>query len=239
MLLSQSLTDIHETIIILPGGGIHVHGLLYEGPEPLEILIERVCRPLHPVAVNMDRLIRLNIGHPDGHVEQYQMAADGTLHPHQVPDTAPAATDPIWSQGIPQDSGLLGPMRAAHRAGNWRAARQEAHRATQRLIARHGPDHPYAAMGNELQAYFALMDQDRTAGAVLSTASADAIHRLGGPPAQFKHHLANAVAAWLHSDRDTRPGGPGFAVAHALLRITPDDHVPIGVVLKLLTKDRA
>ncbi|TLS46130.1 hypothetical protein FE633_11350 [Streptomyces montanus] len=234
----QSLTtDIHETIIILPGGGIHAQGLLRTGPEPPETLIEGVCTPLRAAAARQGRSICLSIGHPDGRVEQYQIAADGTLHPHRAPTAGTAATDPIWSQGIPEDTGLLDPVRAAQRAGHWRAAQRATHRATQHLVAQHGRDHPYAAMGIELQAYFALMAQDRTTGAALSTEAAVAIHRLGGPPAQCRHNIANAVAAWLHSDRDTRPGGPGFAVAHALVRITPNDQAALATLLRRLTKD--
>ncbi|MFD4476002.1 hypothetical protein ACFWPU_07785 [Streptomyces sp. NPDC058471] len=59
------------------------------------------------------------------------------------------------------------------------------------------------------------------------------------PPAQYRHHLANAAAAWLHSSRDIRPGGPGFAVAHALIRITPNDQGVLAALLRRLTKDRA
>lgn len=237
MPLDQSLTtDIHETIIILPNGSIHTQGLLREGPEPPEVLIERVCAPLRTVAGQQRRPIRLSIGHADGRVEQHQIDADGTIHPGRAPaaadDTAP---DPIWSQGIPEDTRLLDSVRAAQRAGQWRVAQHAAHRATQHLVAQHGRDHPYTAMGVELQAHFALMAQDHAAGAALCTEAAIAIHRLRGPRAQIRHDLANAVAAWIHSDRDTRPGGPGFAVAHALIRITPDDQAALTALLRRLT----
>lgn len=240
MPLDQSpTTDIHETIIVLPDASIHAQGLLHEGPQPPEALIDGVCRPLRAAAARKGRPIRLSIGHPDGRVEHHRIAVDGTTHSDPTPAAETAATDPVWSQGIPEDTGLLAPVRAAHRAGHWRAAQQAAHRATQHLAARHGRNHPYAAMGVELQAHFALMNQDHTTGTLLSTEAAVAIHRLGGPPAQYRHHLANAAAAWLHSSRDIRPGGPGFAVAHALIRITPNDQGVLAALLRRLTKDRA
>ncbi|MGW1496592.1 hypothetical protein [Streptomyces sp. NPDC002402] len=239
MPLDPSLTtDIHETIIILPNGSVHAQGLLREGPEPPEVHVERVSAPLRTAAGQQRRPIRLSIGHADGRVAQHQIAADGTLHPGRMPTPADTAPDPTWGQGIP-DTDLLDSVRAAQRAGHWHAAQQAAHRATQHLIARHGRDHPYAAMGIELQAHFALMAQDRTAGAALSTKSALALHRLGAPQEQCQYHLANAVASWLHSDRDTRPGGPGFAVAHALIRITPNDRAVLAALLRRLTKGRS
>lgn len=192
-------------------------------------------QPLRAAAARRGRPIRLSIGHSQGRVEQFQIAVDGTLHPYQLQTLAPTATEPIWSRGIPEDTRLLAYVRAAHRAGYWRVAQQAAARATQHLIARHGHDHPYAAMGIELQAHFALMAQDRTTGSALSTEAAVAIHRLGGPPVQWQLHLTNGVAAWLHSERDSRPG---FAVAHALIRITPSDHAALGAVLRRLAKDR-
>ncbi|MFC8125411.1 hypothetical protein [Streptomyces sp. NPDC057302] len=240
MPLDQSLTaDVHETIIILPGGGIHAQGLLHEGPQPPEALIDGVCSPLRAAAARRGRPIRLSIVQPDGHVEHHHIAVDGTTHAVPMPPADTTTTDPLWTQGIPEDTGLLAPVRAAHRAGHWRAAQRAAHRATQHLAAQHGRDHPYAAMGVELQAYFALMNHDHTTGTLLSTEAAIAIHRLGGPPAQYRHHLANAAAAWLHSSRDIRPGGPGFAVAHALIRITPNDQGVLAALLRRLTKDRA
>jgi hypothetical protein len=185
------------------------------------------------------RPIRHSIGHADGHVEHHQIADDGTIHPDQAPAADNLAADPIWSQGIPEDTGLLDPVRAAQRAGPWRAAQRATHRATHRatqhFIAQHGRDHPYPVMGIELQAYFALMAQDLATAAALYTEAAVAIHRLGGPPAQCRHNIANAVAAWLHSDRDTRPGGPGFAVAHALVRITPNDQAALAALVRRLT----
>ncbi|MFF9074558.1 hypothetical protein ACF1A9_19980 [Streptomyces sp. NPDC014872] len=240
MPLDQSLTaDIHETIITLPNGSIHAQGILRDGPEPPEVLIERVCAPLRAAAGQQRRPIRLSIGHADGRVEQHQIAADGAIHPGRMPAVADSAPDPIWAQGIPDDTRLLDSVRAAQRAGQWRAAQLAAHRATQHLAAQHGRDHPYAAMGVELQAHFALMAQDHAAGAALYTEAAVAIHQLGGPQAQIRHDLANAVAAWIHSDRDTRPGGPGFAVAHALIRITPNDRAALAALLRRLTQDRA
>ncbi|MCX4682113.1 hypothetical protein OG413_43820 [Streptomyces sp. NBC_01433] len=240
MPLALSLTtDIHETIIVLPGGGIHAQGLLHEGPEPAESLIEDVCSPLRTAAAQQSRTIRLSIGHPDGHVEQHQIAADGTIQPAHRPEPTANTTDPIWAQGIPEGTDLLDTVRAAHRAGQWRAAQQAAYRATQHLAAQYGRDHPYAGMGVELQAYFALMAQDHAAAATLYTESAVAIHRLGGPPSQSRHCLASAVSAWLHSDRDTRPGGTGFALAHALIRITPRDDAALAALLRRLSRERS
>ncbi|MCX4573394.1 hypothetical protein OHB41_09405 [Streptomyces sp. NBC_01571] len=241
MPLGPSLTaDIHETIIVLPGGGIHAQGLRQDGhPDQAEALIERVRGPLRAAAQRHGRPILLSIGHPYGHIDQQQIAADGTVHPGQDPPANAQPVDPIWNQGIPEDTGLLETPRAPQRAGHWRAAQQAAHRATQHLIARHGHDHPYAAMGTELQAYFAVMAQDRAAAASLYTEAAVAIHRLGGPPEQSRRTLVNAIAAWLHSDRDTSPGGAGFAAAHALIRITPYDHTTLAALLHRLTRDRA
>ncbi|MFJ8752063.1 hypothetical protein ACIREO_22440 [Streptomyces sp. NPDC102441] len=231
-------TDIHETIIVLPDGGIHAQGLLRAGPEPPEALIERVCSPLRAAAAQHSRPIRLSVGHPDGRVEQHQVAADGTIHPDHHPAPPADVSDPIWNQGIPEDTDLLDTVRAAQRAGQWRAAQQAAYRATQHLAAQYGRDHPYAAMGIELQAYFALMAHDHTTGATLYTESAVAVHRLGGPAAQSRHDLASAVSAWLHSDRDRRPGGTGFAIAHALIRITPRDRAALAALVRRLTGQR-
>jgi hypothetical protein len=233
-------TYIHETIIVLPGKGIHTHGLLLRGPEPPQVLIQRACGPLHAAATQQGRPLLLSIGYADGRVEHHQGALDGTIHPtDQVPATEDRSPDPVWSQGIPEDTGLLNAVRTAHRAGEWRAAQHAADRATQHLISQHGRNHPYTVMAIELQAHFALMAHDRDTGAALYTDAAVAIHRLGGPRAQSRHNLANAVAAWLHSDRDTSPGGPGFAVAHALIRITPNDRAALAEVLRNLKQDRA
>ncbi|MFF4699957.1 hypothetical protein [Streptomyces chattanoogensis] len=235
---SQSLTaGIHETILILPGGGIHAHGVRRTGPETTAVLIERRFASLCAVAGQQGRPIRLSVGHPDGRVEHHHIAIDGAIHLHQDPPLLNDATDPIWSQGIPEESNLLGSVRAAHRAGQWRAAQQAAHCATGHLAARHGRDHPYVAMGIELQAYFALLAEDLGTAAALYTDAAIAIHQLNGPRTQSRHDLANAVAAWLRSDRDTRPGGPGFAIAHALIRITPDDQTTLAAFLHRLTKE--
>ncbi|ATM24553.1 hypothetical protein SMD44_p10054 (plasmid) [Streptomyces alboflavus] len=239
MPLDQPLTtDIHETIIILPRGGIHAQGLIHEGPQPPSALIDGVCHPLQAAAARQGRPFRLSIAHPAGRVEHHQITADGTIHPEQPRTPDAQAIDPIWGQGIPEESGLLEHVRAAQRAGKWSAARQAAHRATQHLTAQHGREHPYAAMGLELQAHFALQAEDNTTAASLSTEAALAIHRLDGPPVQCRFHLANAVAAWLHSDRDTRPGGPGYTIAHALIRVTPNDHAALAALLRRLTKDR-
>ncbi|WP_434598548.1 hypothetical protein [Streptomyces sp. A5-4] len=154
---SSPTVDIHETILILPSGGIHAQGLLRTGPEPREVLIEGVCGPLCTAAGRQARPIRLSIGHADGHVEHHQLAADGTIHPRPEPAAINTTPDPVWYQGIPQDTRLLETARAADRAGQWAAAQQATHRATQHLVAQHGRDHPYAAMGIELQGYFALM----------------------------------------------------------------------------------
>ncbi|MFE9138006.1 hypothetical protein [Streptomyces sp. NPDC007355] len=233
------ITDIHETLIVLPRGGIHAQGLLHDGmPDQLDALIERVRQPLRAAAARHNRPIRLSIGHPNGHVERQQITADGTIHPDQDPPTGVPAVDLIWNQGIPEETGLLATTRAAQRAGQWRAAQQAARRATQHLITQYGRDHPYVAMGTELQAYFAAMAQDNAAAASLYAEAAAATHRLGGPQEQSRHSLINAVAAWLHSDRDTSPGGAGFAAAHALIRITPYDHATLAALLLRLTRDR-
>ncbi|MEU2357692.1 hypothetical protein ABZ599_32755 [Streptomyces misionensis] len=234
-LVPSPATDIHETLIILPGGGIHAQGLLYDGPpDHSEALIERVRGPLRAVAARHNRPIRLSIGHPDGHVEYQQIAADGTVHPAQAPPTDTPAADPVWKQGIPEHTGLLAATRAAQRVGQWRAAQEATRRATQHLITQYGRDHPYVAMGTELQAYFAAMSQDLAAAASLYAEAAVAIHRLGGPHAQSHRNLASAVTAWLHSDRDTSPGGAGFAAAHALIRITPSNHATLKALLRRL-----
>ncbi|MET7605897.1 hypothetical protein ABZS96_25960 [Streptomyces avermitilis] len=78
------------------------------------------------------------------------------------------------------------------------------------------------------------MAQDLGTATALYTEAAVAIHRLNGPHAQIRHHLANAVATWIHSDLDTR-AGPGFAVAHALVRITPNDQAALAALLRRLT----
>jgi hypothetical protein len=236
----SSTTDIHETLIVLPGGGIHAQGLMHHGPpDQLEALIERVRGPLRAVAAQHNRTIRLSIGHPNGYVERQQITADGTIHDNQDPPTGAPAVNPIWNQGIPEETGLLATTRAAQRAGQWRAAQQAARRATRHLITQYGRDHPYVAMGTELQAYFAAMAHDNAAASSLYTEAAVATHRLGGPQEQSRRSLINAVAAWLHSDRDTSPGGAGFAAAHALIRITPNDHATLAALLLRLTRDRA
>ncbi|GKQ33598.1 hypothetical protein [Streptomyces sp. A012304] len=232
--------DIHETLIVLPRGGIHAQGLLHDGPpDQLEALIERVRGPLRAAAARHNRPIRLSIGHSNGHVERQQITAGGTVHADQDPPTDAPAVDPLWNQGIPEETGLLATVRAAQRAGQWRAAQQAARRATQHLITQHGRDHPYVAMGTELQAHFAAMARDNAAAASLYAEAAVATHRLGGPQEQSRRSLNNAVAAWLHSDRDTSPGGAGFAAAHALIRITPYDHATLAGLLQRLTRDRA
>ncbi|MFC8946378.1 hypothetical protein [Streptomyces rochei] len=233
-------TDIHETLIVLPGGGVHAQGLLHDGsPDQLEVLIERVRGPLRAAAAQHNRPIRLSIGHPNGHVERQQIFADGTIHADQDLPTDTSAVDPVWNQGIPEETGLLATVRAAQRAGQWRTAQQAARRATQHLTTQHGRDHPYVAMGTELQAYFAVMAQDCAAAASLYIEAAVASHRLGGPREQSRRCLVSAVTAWLHSDRDTSPGGAGFAAAHALIRITPYDHATLAALLQRLTTGRA
>ncbi|MFC7991976.1 hypothetical protein ACFUV2_21965 [Streptomyces pilosus] len=237
---SSPTTDIHETVIVLPGGGIHAQGLLYDGPpDQVESLIERVRGPLRAAATRHNRLIRLSVGHPNGHVERQQITPDGTIHPDLDPPAGVPAIDPVWNQGIPEETGLLATVRAAQRAGQWRAALQASRRATHHLITQHGRDHPYVAMGTELQAYFAAMAQDNAAAASLYSEAAVATHQLGGPREQSRRSLINAVAAWLHSDRDTSPSGAGFAAAHALIRITPYDHATLAALLQRLTRDRA
>ncbi|MFJ6437849.1 hypothetical protein [Streptomyces sp. NPDC091416] len=233
-------TDIHETLIVLPGGRLHAQGLLHTGqPDQIEVLVERVRGPLRAVAARHGSPVRLSIGHPNGHVEHQKITADETTHPDQNQPIAAPDVDPIWNQGIPEESGLLATTRAAQRAAQWRAAQQSARRVTQHLITQHGHDHPYAAMGTELQAHFAAMAQDLTAAAALFTEAAVAIHRLGGPQEHSRRNLHNAVNAWLHSDCDTSPGGSGFAAAHALIRITPYDHATLAALLRRLTRDRA
>jgi hypothetical protein len=236
----QSLTTgSHETIIILPGGGIHAQGHLHEGPESPEVLIGRVCGPLRAAAVQHGQPIQVSIGHPDGHVGQHEIAVDGTIRPRPAEPALSTATDPVWRQGIPKETGLLYPVRAAQRAGQWRAAQQAAWRATQYLASQRGRDHPYAAMGLELQGYFALMARDHATGVALYTEAAVAIYQFGGPAAQARHNLAYALSAWLQSDRDTTPEGSGFALAHALVRVTPTDHAALAALLRRLTKDRS
>ncbi|MFZ3491806.1 hypothetical protein ACODT5_00945 [Streptomyces sp. 5.8] len=192
--------------------------------------------PLRAAARRQEHPVLLSIGHADGRVEQHQISADGSVHPTDLRPDAHGVPDPVWSRGIPEDTRLLDHVRAAQRAGQWRAAQLATHRATQHLIAEHGRQHPYVALGIELQAHFALMAQDFAAAAALSTEAALAIHRLDGPPAQIRHGLANAVAAWIHSDRDTRPSGPGFAVAHAVIRIAPGDQASLSALLRRLDK---
>ncbi|MGW7197318.1 hypothetical protein [Streptomyces chryseus] len=234
--LDQSpLTDRHETIITLHSGGIHANDMIHPGPEPTSALINRVCSSAAP----QHRPTRLSIGHADGRVEHHQLTVDGAIHPHRPPPAAISQpTDPVWNIGIPEQAGLLEPARAAEQAGKWPAAQQAALRTTQHLAAHHGTDHPYTAMGLELQAYFALRAQDHNAAATLYTRAVVARHQLNAPQGETQKVLTHAVAAWLHSERDTRPDGTGFALAHALIRITPHKQSAIAAVLRQLNRDR-
>lgn len=118
--------------------------------------------------------------------------------------------------------------------------RQTPYRATQCHMGRHGGDHRHPAMGLEPQAPFAPQAEGRSAGPAPDMDAATAIHRLNGPPAQARHALASAAAsAWLPSDRDTRANVTEYALAHALIHITPDNQAAHTALIRRLAKPRS
>jgi hypothetical protein len=110
--VDQSLTtDIHETILILPGGGFHAQGLLHDVTQPPETCIDRVCSPLRAAAAQQSRTLRLGTGHPDGRGEQCRIAADGMIGPGRHQEPSGEVTAPIWNQGVHRKP----PYERAHR----------------------------------------------------------------------------------------------------------------------------
>ena len=228
-------TPEQETIIVLPSGGIHTRGERRNGPEDAHALIDSACTTLLAQAAQQDQTIWVSIAQAEGSVHHYKIAANGTMvfrNRPPAPSSGPVAA--YWTDGIPEDTGMLDTVRAAHRAGQWTAAQAAADRATQQQLIEHGPDHPYVVMGQELQAHFALMASDWNAAATLYTTAATACHRLNGPPSYTSRYLANAVAAWLRRIPDHPSFSTGYALAHALVRIQPHNKPALGALLRRL-----
>ncbi|MBV9024936.1 MAG: hypothetical protein JO362_14375 [Streptomycetaceae bacterium] len=113
--------DPHVTILVLPGGAVHVGGVLLDGPGDELDRLREAWRVPQGEAVRLSRPVRVSVARPVGRVEAQLIDSDGSVvvldrHPHR---RLAQEADLRWSDGIPDRGDLLAVVRAAERAGQW------------------------------------------------------------------------------------------------------------------------
>lgn len=226
------------TILVLPrGGGVHASGRLLIAASPSTAL-NQAWTMARTAAKSLDRAVQVSVGRSNGTVETFMMDRDGSRVRLSAPPVLPPLdpADPRWTDGRLITHPLVAPIKAAEADQGIPRARAAAYQLAQQLRRELDPNHPYLVLADELQAHFALRDEDWPFASRLYRATADTRHRLRSPAGDQRFTVHNAVASWLSaSETDAQVLADGYQLGHLLVRVAPRHSKAIAAVLDRLS----
>lgn len=194
------------SIAVLPGGTVHTWGSVMSQAAGLADAGHPAWSAAAWQARERGRPTPVAVGHADGRVETFLVAADGAARPvngAHLPPPARRPPDPCWGD----------PARVAHD-----------------LCVR--PAAPGLGLALKAAARDAALDGDWDAATHLYTVAAARLHGQGAP-AEAERVARLAVTAWLRAGPpdSTRLG---FTLVHLLISTFPGLPGPIGALLRRL-----
>ncbi|WP_333766939.1 hypothetical protein [Streptomyces sp. IBSBF 2435] len=194
------------SVAVLPGGTVHTWGTVMSQARDLADGTHPAWSAAAWQARENGRPTRVAVGYPDGRVETFLVAADGTAHPVDgalLPVPARRTPDPCWGDpaGMPHKVCAAGP----------------------------GPGATAAA---EAAARDAALDGDWDAATHFYTVAAARLHGEGSAGADRVARLA--VSAWLRTGSRPYSATLGFALVHLLISTFPGLPGSIAALLRRL-----